>query len=70
MALLEAILLFYVLFCLVGWLLKAIPAILLLPVAPFMTAKELMSTRPFLAWFIIISNALLYMLLIVLLVVD
>lgn len=70
MAVFEAIVVFYLVFCLVGMFFKAIPMVLLLPVAPFLTAKEIKYTRPIWAWFIIISWALVYLLLIVLLVAD
>lgn len=60
MAVLEAILFFYLLFCLVGMFVKAIPVILLLPVAPFLCAAEIKAKQPFTAWLIIALYALLY----------
>lgn len=70
MAVFEVIVVFYLVFCLIGTFFKTIPMFLLLPVAPFITAKELMRARPFWAWFITISWALVYLLLVVLLVAD
>lgn len=55
------ILTFYLLFCLLRFFIKSIPVILILPVAPFLLAKELMNERPLTAWTIIVLWALLYL---------
>ena len=69
MVILEVILLIYLLFCLCGLFIKAIPVILLLPVAPFLCAWEIRKERPFVAWTIIVLWALLYAFAIVALIV-
>lgn len=56
-----AILTFYLLFCLLRFFIKSIPVILILPVAPFLLAKEWMAERPLTAWAIIVLWALLYL---------
>lgn len=60
MVVLEAILVFYLLFCVAGMFIKAVPVILLLPVAPFKCAAEIKAKQPFTAWLIIALYALLY----------
>lgn len=60
MVIFEVILLGYLLFCFAKFLVKGIPVVLILPVAPFLCAKELKDERPVLAWSIIVTWASLY----------
>lgn len=61
--LLEVIVFFYLLVVFVGMLLKKTPLLLLLPFAPFLTGAEIMKTRPFWGWTLIVLTSILYLLL-------
>ena len=60
MGILWVILIFYLLFCLARFLVKAIPVALVFPVMPFLCAWEIRKERPFVAWTIVVLWSLLY----------
>lgn len=70
MVLLEVIVFFYLAIFIAGVLLKKLPVLLLLPLAPFLCGAETIKTRPFLGWTLIILALILYALLAFIIIME